>query len=308
MVIVLSCAGDAHADAVSVALRRFPDLETLDVRVDQLDECQVEHCITADGVVTVFNGRLLNRPVVYNRRGFTWLRSREDDPDNNVRYTSRELHSSLLGMLYSADAIWLNSPSANSRAAAKLLQLRMARDRGIPIPPSICSNQARVLHDRLGNCPLIFKPLGSHFSYDGKVIYTSEIESKSISQDEVSQCTAFLQQRIPKKFDIRVTVVGDELYGACATPNPEDPIDWRIRWSQTKWSPYTLSQKLSAFVFDMTKSLDLRFAAFDFVETPMGEVYFLEVNPNGQWLFVQIDTGFDIASCIARLLVSLQPR
>jgi len=43
----------------------------------------------------------------------------------------------------------------------------------------------------------------------------------------------------------------------------------------------------------------LNYGALDFVITPAGDWRFLEVNPNGQWLWLADETGLPIAEAIA---------
>ena len=52
----------------------------------------------------------------------------------------------------------------------------------------------------------------------------------------------------------------------------------------------------------LVRRLGLRFGAIDMVQTPSGEHVFLEINPNGQWLWIERATGLPIANAIARLL------
>jgi hypothetical protein len=53
-------------------------------------------------------------------------------------------------------------------------------------------------------------------------------------------------------------------------------------------------------------SLELRYGALDFVESLTGDVFFLEVNPSGQYLFCEIYANLDISASIARALVGVQ--
>ena len=50
--------------------------------------------------------------------------------------------------------------------------------------------------------------------------------------------------------------------------------------------------------------MGLNFGCFDFIVTPDGEYVFLECNPNGQWLWVELATGLKIADAIADFLSS----
>lgn len=49
----------------------------------------------------------------------------------------------------------------------------------------------------------------------------------------------------------------------------------------------------------MTERLGLSFAAADFVVTADDEHYFVDLNPNGQWGWIQEATGLPIAAAIA---------
>ncbi len=50
--------------------------------------------------------------------------------------------------------------------------------------------------------------------------------------------------------------------------------------------------------------LGLRFGALDFLVTPDGEWYFLEINPNGQWAWIEQETGLPISDAIADALLT----
>ena len=50
------------------------------------------------------------------------------------------------------------------------------------------------------------------------------------------------------------------------------------------------------------KEMKLNFGAFDFVVTPSGEYFFLECNPNGQWLWIEMRTGLKISEAITEVL------
>ncbi len=52
----------------------------------------------------------------------------------------------------------------------------------------------------------------------------------------------------------------------------------------------------------MLHRLDLAFYAFDFVISTTGDLYFFEVNPNGQWLWIEQITGMPISKAMPELL------
>jgi hypothetical protein len=50
----------------------------------------------------------------------------------------------------------------------------------------------------------------------------------------------------------------------------------------------------------------LDYGAFDLIVTPNGQLVFLELNPVGQWLWLQHRTALDISGAIADLLIGEQ--
>ncbi|MNZ28723.1 hypothetical protein D3C78_459550 [compost metagenome] len=46
------------------------------------------------------------------------------------------------------------------------------------------------------------------------------------------------------------------------------------------------------------RRLNLRYGAIDFVCDPQGNLWFLEINPNGQWAWIENLTGYPIAEAI----------
>ena len=61
---------------------------------------------------------------------------------------------------------------------------------------------------------------------------------------------------------------------------------------------FAIADKCTRFL----QLMHLNFGAFDFIVTPSGEYVFLECNPNGQWLWVELETGMKISEAIADFL------
>ena len=56
------------------------------------------------------------------------------------------------------------------------------------------------------------------------------------------------------------------------------------------------------------RRLGLRFGAIDLILTPDGRYVFLEINPNGAWLWMQRTTGLPIGEAICDVLMAGEPR
>jgi hypothetical protein len=107
----------------------------------------------------------------------------------------------------------------------------------------------------------------------------------------------------PKKYDVRLTVVGDRFFAvAIHTDSGNAYIDWRSDYSSLRYESIDTPDDVHDAVIALLNRLGLPFGAFDFVVTPEGEWVFLEVNPNGQWGWIEDRTGLPITSAMVDLL------
>lgn len=114
-----------------------------------------------------------------------------------------------------------------------------------------------------------------------------------------------LQEYVPKRVELRITVVGSQVFAAeiDSQSNPRSRDDWRAHdLDREMYRPYALPADVEALCVRLVRELHLCYGAFDVVVTPAGEYVFLEVNPNGQWLWIEDRTGLPIADAIARYL------
>ncbi len=82
-------------------------------------------------------------------------------------------------------------------------------------------------------------------------------------------------------------------------------IDWRRPegFHEIKCAQHDLPTYLKQQVLDFLRHDELCYGAMDFILTPTGEYVFLENNPNGEWLWIQINTGLPIAEALADKLL-----
>jgi glutathione synthase/RimK-type ligase-like ATP-grasp enzyme len=53
---------------------------------------------------------------------------------------------------------------------------------------------------------------------------------------------------------------------------------------------------------EISSILEFKFGAIDLIKHPNGEYYFWENNPNGQWAWIEMDTGMLISQAIIKFL------
>lgn len=208
---------------------------------------------------------------------------------------------------------------ANDRpAASKMRQYHIAQSVGFITPKTCFSNRKTCVQQLAHKCEqLIVKPIESNDIWDevneqDYIFYAQRIPAASLAgipEEAFSQTVSFVQEYVEKDFELRVTVVGDRVF-ACKIMSQEQTddtgkIDWRQGYDYgLKHEKYELPPVVSRQCIAFLQCMGLNFGCFDLIVTPAGEYVFLECNPNGQWLWVELETGLAIADAIAEFLAN----
>jgi glutathione synthase/RimK-type ligase-like ATP-grasp enzyme len=224
----------------------------------------------------------------------------------------RETRSALLGSILALNGRVMSRPECVWAAEYKPNQLAAAHAIGLRIPATVITNdpnQIRAAFDRFGR-KMVAKPVRTGFVDMGseqRAIFTNVVSEEDLADlGSARMSPTIFQQHIPKKCDVRVTVVGRKTFVAEIDSQSDEAakIDWR-RTSNPNLPhrrarlPAILEDRILALM----DRLGLSFGALDFVLTQDDEYYFLEVNPNGQWLWLDDMLGFDITGNVADWLI-----
>ncbi|GAB2746246.1 ATP-grasp ribosomal peptide maturase [Kitasatospora kifunensis] len=229
-------------------------------------------------------------------------------------FAAAQARAGLGGVLSALTCRWVNHPAAMARAEYKPVQLAAARDAGLTIPPTLITNRPDAVHDFAVQTPdgLICKPIASPVLVeDGqlKTVYTERLTAGDLADLRGLDTTAHLFQAwIEKAHEIRLTIVGSRLFAAAVHAGSYAAhIDWRSDYGSLSYTTAAVPDDVAAAIRRMMEQLGLRYGAADFVVTPTGEWVFLEVNPCGQWDWIQGATGLPIAQAIADDLEGVDP-
>lgn len=225
------------------------------------------------------------------------------------KFIENESEATLAGLYNTLSNVttWINHPVNNRIAGNKIGQLSKASQLGLKIPPTLITNSVDEAFEFFQNCgsDMVCKSIRQELAcVDGNsvFVFTHSIpkESSKDSFHGVNLGSSILQMRIHKVSDVRVTIVGNSFFSA-QIDNSE--IDWR------KIDPYSLQHKvidlpetLKKQLLKLQESYGLVSSQVDLLLTDKHEFVFLEMNPNGQWLWVELITGLPIAETIARKL------
>ena len=262
------------------------------------------------GAGLAIDGDLLPNPTaIWYRR----LRSPAKPPameEGVYEFCLRENRATMLGGLLGLHARWMSHPAAVWQSENKPYQLALAQELGLRIPRTVITNDLGAIRSAASNFGrMVVKPARTgHVVYDGaeRAIFTSELLPEHLGDLAGAELSpAIYQELVPKLFDIRVTIVGGRLFAA-AIDSQSDPaalVDWRHTNNPSlPHSRKSLPENLQRSLLQLMERLQLTFAAIDLVETPDGEFVFLEVNPNGQWLWLDDMLDLGISRSVAAWL------
>jgi glutathione synthase/RimK-type ligase-like ATP-grasp enzyme len=216
---------------------------------------------------------------------------------------------------------WINSPQPTLTAESdRMLQLSTARSVGFNIPTTLITNNPKAARDfyYLHNGNIVLKALHHHrVENRGKIysMYTHRVSKQDLSRlDALSYAPCILQERVAnKKSELRVTVVGNQLFATRIDSPPPTIEGWeedihRCPMSKLPMKAIESSQVKDSFTeqcIKLIKLLKLRYGALDFVEDKRGDITFLEVNPDGDWWWIERRTGQKITEAMVDLIEDL---
>lgn len=211
--------------------------------------------------------------------------------------------------------LWMNGPlTTRLLEFNKPLQLRVANRCGLSIPETLITNKPEEVLAAFEQWSgqMAIKTFGSKVSdLDGQGlgIYTNRVHRQDLEKyaEEVRLGPVLVQRYVPKYLELRITIVGHKIF-TCAIHSQDSPRtqdDWRrYDFERVKHRPYLLPAEIQAKLLKFMKELRLVFGAIDMILTPEKEHVFLEVNPSGQWGWIEKLTGMPISEAIAETLAN----
>ena len=250
------------------------------------------------------------KSVWYRRPNFLDLKIKNEV---QRRYAQEEITNLLEGLWTSMpNVFWLSNPTSLHVARKKLYQLYLATEMGFMVPKTIVTNNPNKVREFYSQCggKIVFKAIhGEVLDYREKPlnIPTTLITDQHLgSIDLVRRMPGLFQEFIEKDYELRVTVVGDKIFPIKVQPlvDISFAVDWRHPqlMDNLSYSLVELPERVSLFCLSLLEKLKLSFGAFDFVIGKDGNTYFLEINPNGQWYWLEDRTGILISDAITDIL------
>jgi glutathione synthase/RimK-type ligase-like ATP-grasp enzyme len=194
---------------------------------------------------------------------------------------------------------WVSHPVATRLAENKLVQLRAAARAGLRIPATLVSQDPARIRSFCAQHPgAVIKPVATPRGVE--LARTAVVSQELLDGDEILALTpAIYQECIPGERHLRISVVGERCDSALI--EAED-LDWRYDLN-VPFRPYPLDSHLEQGLHATLRELGLVMGIFDVKLTDEDEPVFLEVNSQGQFLFVEALAGIPLAERFAAFLV-----
>ena len=252
---------------------------------------------------------LLDFTDIYYRRPELPLYDDEGLTDGEKSFLQIEIYYTLEGVYrLLSGKHWFNNVFAIRNAENKIYQLLLAKEVGLTIPSTLISNHYDSVEQYLEKGNHIIKPVHNARIKDEKhpqIVYTSEIK-QTIKKAEAEFNVNYLQKKIEKRCDVRATFVEEKCFAVIIDSQKleETRVDWRKGEHILHHTPIELPREIRLKCIQLMKRLDLHYGAIDFVLDKQGNYFFLEINPNGQWAWIEHLTGLPISKEIVKCLCS----
>lgn len=320
---VLIITHTADNEAVDAVIRHIADLGGRSVRFD------VDHYPAALSLTTSYRqGRwelwLGNEPLhditaVWYRRSYHIGQGLEPLLDKEFLGSALgEVRRTLFGMLEGLPCFQLERYSVYRRLDSKEEQLRMAVNCGLTVPDTCITNSPQRLQQFLEktNGPVIAKMQSSFAIYregEEHVVFTNEITAEHLQQlNQLQYCPMMFQKKLPKALELRVTIVGRELFSFAIDSQqlPGAATDWRKEGAAlvNDWAPYPLPDNIARALMALMDAYGLNYGAIDLILTPEGKYYFLEVNAAGEFFWLDRLCNNAISRHLAAILLNAAER
>ncbi|MCT9933775.1 ATP-dependent carboxylate-amine ligase [Planotetraspora sp. A-T 1434] len=255
---------------------------------------------------------------VWNRRP---SRSRAPDSVTDAdhrKYVEKISRILVYGWEDTVDSRWFPGRTMDIvRFQNKLFNLAAAARLGFATPETLITNDVEELIPfwEAAQGELIAKEVEfAEFQIDGEdhAFYSTPVTRRHLTdRHRLAVSPAILQPYIRKSIELRITIVGEQVFAAeiHSQASRATRHDYRHHeWSFSVYGVHRLPDDVERRCLALTASLGLPYGCIDMILTPEGRYVFLEINPTGQWGWIEAATGLPISAAIADWLVAAEPR
>lgn len=319
-VLILSNADDHATNKIIKSLGEF-NQKYLCLYPDQFSALDIGinlNLYNSSESFVFFNGQRLYveeiASILYRRP--IWL-NHENATNRVEKFSQKEWKSSFWSLITSCSNYWVNHPFyGNSLLEGnKFYQMRIASQAGLVTPDTIISNSYDEVYSfcekygsvvackTINNYPM-FEENGVTYGLYTQLITLKQLEA---NKNNIVRSPLMVQEYIEKETEIRITIIGSNLF-ACriySQDSQRTQHDWRrYDFEKVRHEEYNLPAELKKRLYLFMNLAHLNFGAVDMILRPDGTYVFLEVNPSGQYGWIESLTKMPISWAFAQSLMN----
>ena len=229
-----------------------------------------------------------------------------------------EIRNTLFGFIESVDTYSLGKPGIYRRLDSKEEQLKVADKLGLTIPDTCITNNPDVAKKFILQHRNVVAKMQTGFAIteDGveSVVFTNVVSEDKLEElDTLLYCPMQFQKMIEKKKELRITIVGRDVYAfEIDSQQFEDAkVDWRKDGVNLldKWVRTELPGDIEEKLLELLDIYNVDYGAIDMIVSPENEYYFIEINAAGEFFWLDnLTEGNLISKSIADVLCDKAPR
>ncbi|MGQ0628136.1 MAG: ATP-grasp domain-containing protein [Phycisphaerales bacterium] len=306
-IIIIGATDDLHTQAVAQHLMKNGiNVEIIDARTDS-SPYSISYMSRGQQCGVTFGERAFPLAQIHG----VWCRRifRPDPVDDGQlaaqRHTRwlerRHMINAFVQFAHDQGLRVANAPEAQSAGALKPLQLARASAAGLGVPLTLMTSNAGEFRDCVAEAAGMDLVIKGFEQGPNQVRFARLVRADDLERADLLAHAPVIVQEYVAGTSLRVTVVGEEVFAAEIADAPSGGIDWRRDTFPTAKAVVLADDEVETILF-LHRDLWLVYGAYDFIRRADGRLMFLEVNPAGQFLFVEVQTGQQISRAIAEYL------
>lgn len=301
---LFSLGMDLHAHVIADVLRSLGTCDVHFVATDEMSTAGGLHYRfggSEESSLRTTDGRMIDPSqldLVWWRRVNQPQRTPADADPVVEALINSEWKAALSGLIFrSFRGTWVNDPWRDVLAGNKLYQLAFARQAGFRVPETIVSqipDEVRGFASRYQQKIVAKKLMG----VPTKPLATVVPDFGLVSDEQIALCPHMYQQQVHGNRHLRFTCFGDTVH---AVSIDSDVLDWR-RDLGVPFRPWAVPREIHAAALELLRILGLEMGIMDLMISDDGDIYWIELNSQGQFLFGEALSGHPVAGPFARFL------
>lgn len=224
------------------------------------------------------------------------------------RFAEAESHLAVNALMTVGDYFWINFPARENLAKSKPAQLFVANKLGMEIPKTLVSNDPGEVRRFVAQskAEIVYKGLSQPHMVPGTALFTGLLTKETLANLDLIRLTpGIFQERVEKAYELRVTVVGSKIFSVKidSQKNRDAQLDWRRALHDVGYAAVELPREVEEKILAFMRAFGLFYGAFDFIVTPDGRCVFLEINPSGQYMWLECAADLGITAALADALM-----